>query len=159
MEQKKESKPEQAPKKEAQDYVNQLKRLQAEFENYQKRVEKERKKVSENATDQLIVKLLNIIDDFERALIQLKQTPETAEQSQGVQMIYNNLLKILQSEGVKVIEATGQKADPYKHEVINQMASEKEEGTVVQELQKGYARQDRVLRYSKVMVAKKNGGK
>ncbi|MBW2970166.1 nucleotide exchange factor GrpE, partial [Candidatus Woesearchaeota archaeon] len=78
------------------DYTDHLKRLQAEFENYCKRVEKERKDVAGFASERLIVKLLLVVDDFERALNELKGVPE--ETKKGIEMIFRNLHKILDEE-------------------------------------------------------------
>lgn len=140
-------------KKEAQlvDYTDHLKRLQAEFENYCKRVEKERKEYAGMASEKLIVKLLLIIDDFERALATLKGVPEEARK--GIEMISKNLHKILHEEQVQQIKAVGQKFDPYKHEVLLKVESEQPEDIVVEELQKGYSMNGKVIRYAKVKVS------
>lgn len=140
-------------KKEAQlaDYTDHLKRLQAEFENYCKRVEKERKEYAGMASEKLIVKLLLIIDDFERALATLKDVPEEARK--GIEMISKNLHKILHEEHVEHIKSVGQKFDPYKHEVLLKIESEQPEDVVVEELQKGYALNGKVIRYAKVKVS------
>lgn len=141
------------------DYTEHLKRLQAEFENYCKRVEKERKEYAGMASEKLIVKLLLIIDDFERALATLKGVPEEARK--GIEMISKNLHKILDEEHVQQIKAVGQKFDPYKHEVLLKVESEQPEDVVVEELQKGYSMNGRVIRYAKVKVStgKASGGK
>ncbi len=141
-------------KKEAQiaDYVDHLKRLQAEFENYCKRVEKERKDVASFASERLVVKLLLIIDDFERAVHQLKNLPEQTRT--GIEMIFKNLHKMLDEERVVPIPAVGQKFDPYKHEAILQVESDQPEDVVVEELQRGYMMNGKVIRYSKVKISK-----
>ena len=133
------------------DYTDHLKRLQAEFENYCKRVEKERKEFAGTASERLIVKLLLIIDDFERALGTLKDVPEQTRK--GIEMIFKNLHKILDEEHVEQINAVGQKFDPYKHEVMLKIESEKPEDVVVEELQKGYTMNGKVIRYAKVKVS------
>ncbi len=140
-------------KKEAQlaDYTDHLKRLQAEFENYCKRVEKERKEYAGMASEKLIVKLLLIIDDFERALVTLKDVPEEARK--GIEMIFKNLHKILHEEHVELIKPVGQKFDPYKHEVLLKVESGQPEDTIVDELQKGYTMNGKVIRYAKVKVS------
>lgn len=135
------------------DYTNHLKRLQAEFENYCKRVEKERKDFSGFASEKLITKLLLVIDDFERALPLLKNAPE--ETRKGVEMIFKNLHKILDEESVKAIKTVGEKLDPYKHEVLLQVESDKENDTIVEELQKGYTMNGKVIRYAKVKISKR----
>ena len=135
-----------------QDYTEHLKRLQAEFENYCKRSEKERKDYMNYASEKLIVKLLLVIDDFDRALAQMKNLP--AETKKGIEMISKNLHKVLDEEHVKAIPAVGQKLDPYKHEVLLQTESEKPEDTIIEELQRGYMMNGKVIRYSKVKVSK-----
>jgi molecular chaperone GrpE len=133
------------------DYTGHLKRLQAEFENYCKRVEKERKEYAGMASEKLIVKLLLIFDDFERALVTLKDVPEEARK--GIAMIFKNLHKILHEEHVEHIKVVGQKFDPYRHEVLLKVESEQPEDTIVDELQKGYTMNGKVIRYAKVKVS------
>ena len=139
------------------DYTDHLKRLQAEFENYCKRVEKERKEVAEIASEKLIIKLLLIIDDFERAIKELKDVPEQTRK--GIELIFKNLHKILHEEKVQPIQTTGQKLDPYKHEVVLKAQSDKPEDTIIEELQKGYTHNGKVIRYSKVKVSTGNAQK
>jgi len=138
------------------DYTDHLKRLQAEFENYCKRVEKERKDFTGLASEKLIVKLLLVIDDFERALATLKSVPEEARK--GIEMIFKNLHKILHEERVEQIKAVGQKLDPYKHEVLLQTQSDQPDDIILEELQKGYTMNGKVIRYAKVKISK-HGGK
>ncbi len=138
------------------DYTDHLKRLQAEFENYCKRVEKERKDFAGVASEKLIVKLLLVIDDFERALATLKSVPEEARK--GIEMIFKNLHKILHEERVEQIKAVGQKLDPYKHEVLLQTQSDQPDDIILEELQKGYTMNGKVIRYAKVKISK-HGGK
>lgn len=141
------------------DYTEHLKRLQAEFENYCKRVEKERKDYAGTASEKLVVKLLLIIDDFERAMATLKGVPEEARK--GIEMISKNLHKIMHEEHVEHIKAVGQKFDPYKHEVLLKAENEQPEDTIIEELQKGYTMNGKVIRYAKVKVStgKPAGGK
>src|SRR3989338_3680350 len=123
------------------DYTNHLKRLQAEFENYVKRVEKQNLEIHSRASERLIVKFLIVIDDFERALHQLKDVPP--ETRKGIEMIFKNLHKVLDGENVTPIKSVGEKFDPYKHEVILQVEDNSPEETIVEELQKGYMMKDR----------------
>ncbi|MBI4146698.1 nucleotide exchange factor GrpE [Candidatus Woesearchaeota archaeon] len=134
------------------DYTDHLKRLQAEFENYCKRTDKERKEFVAFASEHLVVKLLLIIDDFERALKQLAGVPE--ETRKGIEMIFKNLHKVLDEEHVEPIDSVGKKFDPYKHEVMVQVESEAPADTVVEELQKGYEMNGKVIRYARVAVSK-----
>ncbi len=138
------------------DYTDHLKRLQAEIENYCKRVEKQRTESAGMASEKLIVKLLLVVDDFERALAQLKDVP--AETRKGIEMIFKNLHKILDEERVEPIKSVGEKLDPYKHEVLMQVESEQPDDIILEELQKGYTMNGKVIRYAKVKISK-HGGK
>lgn len=135
------------------EYTNHLKRLQAEFENYQKRTDKERHQVSQYASERVITKILTIVDDFDRAVESIKDEKDR----EGVSMIAKELHKLLDEEGVKPIEAVGQVLDTTRHEVMLIEEGE-EDGRVLEELQKGYTMHDKVIRYSKVKVCK-HGGK
>ena len=130
-------------------YLNQLKYLQADFENYKKSVEKEKRELVKLANEKLIKELLTIIDDFERAIDSVKDK----EELRGVELIYKNILKILEGHGLKKIECLGKKFDPYYHEVVLKANSDKEDGTIIDELQKGYLLHSKVLRYAKVKVS------
>src|SRR3989344_6957397 len=134
------------------EYTDHLKRLQAEFENYVKRVEKERVELHARASERLILKLLLVVDDFERALHQLKDVP--AETKKGIELIFKNLHKVLVEEKVEPMACIGHKIDPYHHEVLMQVESEAPEGEILEELQKGYKMNGRVIRYAKVKVSK-----
>lgn len=137
------------------EHVNQLKRLQAEFENYVKRNERERAGIAECAVDHFLTKLLVIVDDFHQALMHI-QTSSKEELAKGMELMFAKLHKLLESEGVRSIDAKGKLCDPNYHEVIlSQITSDVPENTVLEELQKGYVRKDRVLRYTKVKVSKK----
>jgi len=124
-------------------------RLQADFDNYRKWVEKENINKINLANEKLIKELLAILDDFENAISKMKNGAE------GMELIYKNFLKILEKFGLKKIEAVGKKFDPYYHEVVLQEESDEPEGTVLQELQKGYMLNSKIIRHAKVKIAKK----
>ncbi|MFH1238351.1 MAG: nucleotide exchange factor GrpE [archaeon] len=126
------------------DYVEQLQRLQAEFENFRKRMEKEKSHFLKNANESLIVKLLGILDNFELALEHLDD--------KGINMIYSELYNILENEGLKTIKAEG-KFDPRIHEALIQEEGEEDE-KIIEELLKGYTLNDKVIRPSKVKITK-----
>ncbi len=134
------------------DYVEHMIRLQAEFENYQKRVDRERDEFVRYANEKLILELLNIVDDFERAIPSLR---EKEIDTTGIVMIYTNFMKILENEGLKKIDCIGKKLDPYYHDVLLQEEVGKDDGTIIEELQKGYMLNSKVLRHSKVKISKK----
>ncbi|MFH1521722.1 MAG: nucleotide exchange factor GrpE [archaeon] len=125
----------------------QMQRLQAEFENFRKRTEKERQAIFLNANEDLIVKLLGILDNFELALKHIDD--------KGINMIYSELYTILENEGLKPIKAEG-KFDPRIHEALIQEEGEEDE-KIIEEFQKGYMLNDKVIRHSKVKITKMVG--
>lgn len=138
-------------KKKADEYKEALQRLQADFENYRKRCEKENVSLRKYANAGLVKSLLPILDSFELAL---KNNTEPEKFVKGVEMIYAQLYSLLEDLGLKRISAEGRQFDPYMHEVLLQEESEKD-GIVLEELQKGYLLDDAVIRHSKVKVGKK----
>jgi molecular chaperone GrpE len=127
-----------------------LKRLQAEFENYKKRVAKESSEFIRCASADLIKKLLPVLDSFEQAI----KNKESKEFVKGVELIFAQLSSVLAEAGLKKIECEGKCFDPYCHEVLLQEESDKD-GIVLEELQKGYAVYGNVIRTAKVKVGKK----
>lgn len=121
-------------------------RLQADSENYRKQLDREREEFVRYSNEKIITEMLDIVDNFERA-IQNSHDP-------GVKMIYKQFFKLLEDHGLKPIDALGKKFDPYYHEAFLQEESDKPEGTIIEELQKGYMLNQRVIRHSKVKVAK-----
>ena len=130
-----------------------LQRLQAEFENYKKRVDKEKSEFVKYAKAELMQGLLPAIDTFE---IALKSTKDNEKFVKGMEMVYAQFVSALRSEGLKPIEAIGKKFDPYLHEVMLKEKSDKDEGIILEELQRGYMLNDRVLRHSKVKISEKS---
>jgi molecular chaperone GrpE len=129
-----------------------LQHLQAEFENHKKRVDKEKAEFVKYCKQDVILKILPILDSFELAVKDCKEDNETVK---GFKLIFSQLYSALEAEGLRPIEALGKKFDPYKHEVLMQEASEKEEDMVLEVLQKGYMLNDKVLRHAKVKISKK----
>ncbi|MBI3035315.1 nucleotide exchange factor GrpE [Candidatus Woesearchaeota archaeon] len=160
MEQKKEDKrqekketPEQSKKTEEKDELTDtLKRLQAEFENYKKWNAKEKTEFVRYAHADMIAQLLPVLDSFE---IALKNTADKEKFIEGVKIIYAQFHSILEAEGLKPIKVVGEKFDPYRHEVLMKEESDKPEDTILEEFQKGYMLNDKVLRHSKVKVSGK----
>ena len=126
------------------DYLKQLQILQAEFENFRKRTEKERMELLKNANEDLIIKLLSVLDNFELAMKHIND--------KGVDMIYSELYSILEKEGLKTINTEG-KFDPKTHEALVQEDG-KEDENILEEIQKGYTLNDKVIRASKVKISK-----
>ena len=141
--------------KEAADYLNHLKRLQADFENFIKRTDKEKQDIMAVGNAKILGKLLVILDEFEHTLAAIKKDASREDLVKGVEMLYKNFHKILVDEGVHPIISAGRKLDPYLHEVLlTENKPGVPEGTITEELQKGYQLKDKVLRYAKVKIAK-----
>lgn len=138
--------------------VNQWKdkflRKMAEFENYKKRVAEDQLQLVKYSNEKLIKDLLPIIDDFERALTFSKEELKNNSVLQGVEMIYNKLMKVLSDYGLKKIEAINQPFDFNYHEALLQVPKDGVEPlTIIEEVEKGYLLNDKVIRHSKVIVA------
>jgi len=126
------------------EYVAKIQKMQAELENSRKRMEKDKLDLIDTANAKLITNLLPVIDHFELAL--------KFNKDKGVEMIYKELFKVLESQGVEVINADG-KFDANVHEVIAQVEG-KEDGKIVEVTQKGFLLNKRLLRASKVKIEK-----
>ena len=140
----------------AKEYWDKLVRLQADFENTRKRLEREKQDFVKFANEGIILELLNVLDDLERTvdLAQSKHQDLTAF-LKGVEMILAHMYEMLKEFGVKPIEAEGKLFDPHLHEALMQIENKDlPEHTVVEELQKGYLLNERVIRTAKVKVSK-----
>lgn len=129
-----------------------LKRMQAEFENYKKWQAKEKVDFVKYAHADLIARILPVIDSFE---IALKSAANNDNFTEGMKRIYIQLYSLLEAEGLRPIKAVGEKFDPYRHEVLMKEESGNEDGTILEEFQKGYMLNDKVLRHSKVKISGK----
>jgi len=135
-------------------YFERLLRLQAEFENFRKRVEEERKEFYLMALTDLVGKLLPILDDFERALS--VDATDLAKYREGVALIYKGFRSILEGFGLKEVPAVGERFDPRVHQaVMREEVDDVEEETVVEEFRKGYFLKNRLVRPAMVKVAVK----
>lgn len=128
--------------------------LMAEFDNFRKRTIKEKGDIIRNAAESVLKGLLPIVDDFERGLAALATTDDADAAKQGMQLIYNKLIKYLEQNGVKPIESTGADFNPDLHEAIAMVPTDNEDmkGKVIDTPTKGYTINDKVLRYAKVAV-------
>ncbi|HBV88131.1 nucleotide exchange factor GrpE [Desulfosporosinus sp.] len=141
-------------KAKADEHYNHVLRLQAEFDNYRKRTQKEKTEIIKHSTERLVAELLPVLDNFERAASSAQSNPDFNAFSQGVDMIYRQLQTALGKEGLKPIEAVGQPFDPNLHDAVLRVESDDHsENTVVEELQKGYYLKEKVLRPSMVKVS------
>jgi molecular chaperone GrpE len=145
----------EAEKNKAEQYLTSLKYLKAEFENFQKRTIKEMDELRKIGSERLAKKLLGVVDDFERTINACRNAAEPKKLLSGVEMILNELHKILKSEGIVKIDALGKKFDPEIHEAVAVVRTDKHPAdTVVEEQRAGYMSEGRLLRPSMVVVAK-----
>lgn len=129
-------------------------RQAAEFDNYRKRVLKEKSELIQNGGESVISSLLPIIDDFERALQNMKKSDDTAALKEGVELIYQKFMKTLESNGLKTIETKEADFNTDFHEAVAMIPAPNDEskGKVVDCVQKGYKLNDKVIRHAKVAV-------
>jgi len=128
-----------------------LKHLQAEFENYKKRIDKENENFIKYSSQNLIIKLLPIIDSFESAL---KNHQDKNKFLEGMNLVFSQFYSTLEKEGLKQINPMNEKFDPYKHEVMMHEKSDKPDNTITEVLQKGYILNDKIIRHAKVKIIK-----
>ena len=129
--------------------------LAAEFDNYRKRTLKEKAEIIKNGGENVLKGLLPIVDDFERGLKAAETTDDAKSVLEGMTLIYNKLVKFLESMGVKEMKSTGEEFNSDLHEAIAQVPAPSEDmkGKVLDTVQKGYMLNDKVLRHAKVAVA------
>lgn len=135
---------------------DQLLRRQAEFENYRRRMEREKSELAGRARADVVLELLPVYDNFERALSSLEKSSVDAQAlRQGVELIHKQLKDALTKLGLQPIESVGQTFDPHLHEAVTiEPTDEHEENTVIEEFQRGYKLGDRLLRPAQVKVAR-----
>jgi molecular chaperone GrpE len=134
------------------DYLDQLRRVSAEFANYKKRVARDQQALVDRATERLVKELLPVFDDLERALVAFEAHDE-AQVAKGVELVHRALKGVLEKEGIVAIEPAGQPFDPHVHEALLSQPSDQPEGTVIEVIQKGFQLGDRVVRPARVVVA------
>jgi molecular chaperone GrpE len=133
------------------EYLNDLKRVAAEFENYRKRAARDQADFALRANERLVKELLPVLDDLGRAL-EAAEKHEEVKLEEGVRLVHRQLAELLRKEGLAEIETDG-KFDPHVHEALLTQPSEAPEGSVIDVVQKGYKLGDRVLRPARVVVA------
>jgi len=146
--------PEVARKQAAED-LEHLQRLKAEFDNYRKRVLKEQTRAVEMASEPLLRRLLEVLDEFELALMAAEQKPDFDRFLHGVELVYAKLQEILRSEGLERIDAKGKPFDPEQHEALMQSGDGDGEPRVADVLRNGYSLRGRVIRPAGVKVVRK----
>ena len=136
------------------DYLNQLRYLQADFENFRKRVEKETKEAIQISNQKLVSAFVEIVDDFEKAISAGETTDNKDALLQGIKMVHKNFCKLLEREGLEQIQCLGKPFDPNLHEVLIQVPTNNHEtGTVLEEARKGFIFKGKVLRPSVVNIS------
>jgi len=129
-------------------------RLSAEFDNYRKRTMREKMEMSKYAGENLLLKIIPVMDDFERALSHMDSTTDTQAMKDGIDLIYLKLSEFLKQNGIKEIESLNSNFDVDIHEAVAKVPVNEEgrKGKVIDIIQKGYFLQDKVLRFAKVVV-------
>ncbi|MBI2140412.1 nucleotide exchange factor GrpE [Candidatus Woesearchaeota archaeon] len=135
------------------DLTESLQRLQAEFENYKKYVQRQQQEIGKYSRADVLEKILPIVDSFTMAL---QHTASREEFIKGMELLYSQLWSMLEQEGVRPIECAGKKVDPFTQDVLLVQEDEGPEDVVLEELQKGYMLNDKVLRHAKVKISKKS---
>ena len=142
--------------REVDQFRNLLQRVQADSVNYKRRVEEEREELQKRANANLVIRLLPVLDDFERALQHIPNDDAFHPWLAGVELVYRNLRGVLESFGVTQIEALDKNFDPMEHESLSyEITEDHEEGKVMSVLREGYKLHGRVLRPAQVTVSKK----
>jgi molecular chaperone GrpE len=129
-------------------------RLQAEFDNFRKRTMKEKAELIKSGGESVLVNILPVVDDFERALNSLKDIPDEDAGKKGTQLIYNKFSEFLKQNNIKEIDAVNQDFNVDLHEAITKIPAPDEtlKGKVVDVVQKGYTLNDKVIRFAKVVI-------
>jgi len=136
------------------EFKDKLLRKVAEFENYKRRTENDQLNLLTFAAESFIQKLLPVIDDFERSLGHVEEAQDITAIKQGLKLIYDKLMKVLDEQGVKKIESVGNPFDVDYHEALMQRPDDSvEPHTVLDEMEKGYTYKDKVIRHAKVIVS------
>lgn len=129
-------------------------RLSAEFDNYRKRTLKERIELTKSAGENVLISFLPVMDDFDRAISLMETTSDCKAMKEGIELIYGKMKDFLKQNGIKEIDALDKDFDTDLHEAVTKIpvAEKKKKGKVVDVIQKGYYLNDKIIRYSKVVV-------
>lgn len=144
-----------AARAEAQEYLDGWQRARAEFANYKKRVERENRESYKRVAGDILSRYLSVIDDLELALKERPQESDAGAWAKGIELIYQKLLGLLETEGVERIQAEGETFDPMLHEALShEESSDHQDGQIIEVIRQGYRMGERVLRPALVRVAK-----
>lgn len=141
---------------ELEDWKDKYVRLAADFDNFRRRTAKERLELIQTAGKDVIVDLLDVLDDADRAQKQLETTEDIQQIREGVTLVFNKLRSMLQSKGLKQMETIGKDFDVDLHDAITEVPAPAEnlKGKVIDEVAKGYYLKDKIIRHAKVVVGK-----
>lgn len=137
---------------EAAEYLDHLRRLQAEFDNYRKRTLKEQTRMAEMAAQPLVLHLLEVLDDFDLALMAAERQPDFEQFRKGVELVYAKLADSLKAEGLERIDAEGKEFDPTQHEALMQTGEGEGDPHVAEVFRQGYRLKGNVIRPASVRV-------
>ena len=143
-------------KKELDEQKEKFIRIYAEFDNYKRRSAKERVELIQTAGREVLQSLLEVLDDSERAESQLQKTEDLAQIREGVQLVFTKFRNIMHSKGLKEMKSIGEEFNPDFHEAITEIPVQDEsmKGKVVDQVEKGYTLNDKIIRFAKVVVGK-----
>lgn len=140
-------------RKEKEELLERLLRVQAEYDNFRKRTQKEKEADRKYKSQSVVTELLPVLDNFERALDMKPEEEAESGVFEGLEMVYRQMKEVLEKEGVEEIKTTGEPFDPHVHQAVMQVEDENyESNVVIEELQKGYRLKDRVIRPAMVKV-------
>ncbi len=140
----------------AEEYWDKLLRLKADFENIKKRLEKDKSDAIKFANERLLVEILPIVDNFDRAMASLSEGHDPEKVKEGLRLAQNELHEVLEEHGVEVIKSVGTEFNPELHEAVGVVeAPGAQDGIVVEEIQRGYILNGRLLRPSRVRIARR----
>ena len=143
-------------RKKSTEYITRLKYLQADFDNYEKRMKRDREDMVKMSSERIVLRILGILDDLELAAIESSKIADALSIVKGLEMIILNIKEMLNDEGVATIDCIGKKLDPLKHDAISFIeSSEFDYNVIVRELRKGYLLNGKVIRPSIVEVSRK----
>jgi len=144
---------EQEAQKKSADYYDQLLRLRAEFDNYRKRVEKEKVEARQWGKQDVIMPLLSLVDVFEQAMAQAENAKDVKQVAVGLEFLHKNFSSFLKNEGLTPIDLVGKAFDPHLAEAVEQVEVEEDQvGQVLGEIQRGYSLNGRIIRPARVRV-------
>jgi molecular chaperone GrpE len=141
--------------KEKQEFNEKYLRLNADFDNFRKRMQKEKIDLIKYANEDIIIDFLNVIDNFDRAIDGAEKAEDMKTVIEGIKMVQKQFHDTLEKRGLSLVNCIGEDFDPHLHEaMLHEETDEVKEGQILEELQKGYKLNDKVIRYPKVKVAK-----